>query len=92
MDVPSFFWQFLFWTFTSQGDSRKEDFNFGVACLNDKAAARANGMSESWIVRRVNEMYHIAMSHVVVQIRNLCMSRSYRFAEGPARSAKHAGQ
>ena len=28
-----FFQQFLFWTFTSQSDSRKERSYFGVACL-----------------------------------------------------------
>ena len=38
-------------------------------------------MSEAWKVRRANELHHIAMSHVVVQIRNLCIPRSYRFAE-----------
>ena len=37
--------------------------------LYDKEDARANGMSEAWIVRRTNELHHIAMSHVVVQIR-----------------------
>ena len=30
--------------------------------LYDKAAARADGMSDSWIVRRANELHHIAMS------------------------------
>ena len=39
-------------------------------------------MSEAWKVSRANELHHIAMSHVAVQIRNLCMPRSYRFAEG----------
>ena len=33
-------------------------------------------------MRRANELHHIAMRHIVVQIRNLCMPRSYRFAEG----------
>ena len=49
--------------------------------LNDNAAARANEMSEAWKVRRANELHHIAMCHVVVQIRNLCMPLSYSFAE-----------
>ena len=53
--------------------------------LYDKAAARANGMSEAWIVRRANELHHIAMSHVVVQIQKICMPRSYRFADGKTR-------
>ena len=39
-------------------------------------------MSEAWKVGRANELHHIAMSNVVVQIRNLCMPWSYRFAEG----------
>ena len=53
--------------------------------LSDKAAARANGMSEAWIVQHTNELHHIVMSHVVVQIRKLCMPRSYRFADGLTR-------
>ena len=32
-----------------------------------------------------NEVHHIAMSHVVVQIRKLCNSRSFRFADGKTR-------
>ena len=51
--------------------------------LYDKAAVRANEVNEAWIVRRANELHHIAMSHVVVQIRNLCTPWSYRFAEVP---------
>ena len=53
--------------------------------LYDKAAARANGMSEAWKVRRAYELHHIATSYVVVQIRKLCMPRSYRFADGKTR-------
>ena len=49
--------------------------------ITSKAAARANGMSKSWIVRRTNEVHHIAMSHAVDQIRKLFMPRPYRFAD-----------
>ena len=52
--------------------------------LSDKVAARANRMREAWIERSINELHHIAMSHAIVQIRKLCMPRSYRFADlGP---------
>ena len=32
-----------------------------------------------------NELHHIAMSHVLAQIRKLCMPRSYSFADGKTR-------
>ena len=41
--------------------------------MYDKAAARAMGMSDAWIVRRANEVHHIAMGHVVDQIRKISM-------------------
>ena len=53
--------------------------------IYDQSAARANGMSQSWIVRRTNEVHHIAMGHVVDQIRKLCVQRPYRFADGLTR-------
>ena len=53
--------------------------------MYDKAAARAMGMSDAWIVRRTNEVHHIAMGHVVDQIRKISMPRPYRFADGETR-------
>ena len=53
--------------------------------LYKKAAARANGTSQSWIVRRTNEVHYIAMGHVVDQIRKLCMPRPYLFTDGKTR-------
>ena len=42
-------------------------------------------MREAWIVQSANEVYHIAMNHVVDQIRKLCMLWSYHFAVGKTR-------
>ena len=53
--------------------------------MYDKAAARAMGMSDAWIVRRTNEVHHIAMGHVVDQIRKISMQQPYRFADGETR-------
>ena len=42
-------------------------------------------MSNSWIVRRTNEVHRIAMSHAVDQIRKLFMPLPYCFADGKSR-------
>ena len=65
---------------------KKGAFRFwGCMPIYDQSAARANGVSQSWIVRRTNEVHHIAMGHVVDQIRKLCVQRPYRFGDGLTR-------